>query len=195
MSPNGFWTIATASFLTVFVAELVGDKSLYAISSLASRHDGRVVLAGVATAFMGKMGIAVALGHQLARIPPPAVALASACGFLGSGALLWRRESRTAETLSTGGWHRAGAVSFASLFLTEWGDAGQLAAAALAVQVASPLAVWLGATVALCAKAALAVGVGVRARSLLPVGALRIVAAACCCLLATLSLLKLAASW
>ncbi|MDT5262077.1 MAG: Ca2+/H+ antiporter, family, partial [Acidobacteriota bacterium] len=77
---------------------------------------------------------------------------------------------------------------FASLFLTEWGDPGQISAAALTAQTHLPHAVWLGGTLALTTKGALALTLGLKLRDRINEKVLRRVAAASCCILGLLAL-------
>ena len=58
-----------AAYSTVLVAKLVGDKLLYTAASLAARFRASLVLAAMALAFSGKMGVAVMAGSALAKIP------------------------------------------------------------------------------------------------------------------------------
>jgi len=55
-------------------------------------------------------------------------------------------------------------VSFAAIFLSEWGDVGQVTAATLAARYRLPLIVWLGAVGAMITKGVLAafLGAGIR---------------------------------
>ena len=54
-----FAAVLLAAYSTVLVAELVGDKLLYTAASLAARFRAGLVLAAMALAFSGKMGVAV----------------------------------------------------------------------------------------------------------------------------------------
>ena len=58
----------------------------------------------------------------------------------------------------------AAAVSFAAIFLSEWGDVGQITAAALTAKYHRPFVVWLGAVGAMVTKGTLAafLGSGIR---------------------------------
>ena len=55
-------------------------------------------------------------------------------------------------------------VSFAAIFFSEWGDVGQVTAAAMAARYHVALLVWLGAVSAMIAKGTLAtfLGAGIR---------------------------------
>ena len=80
------------------------------------------------------------------------------------------------------------ALSFGTLFLTEWGDPGQIAAAAIAAQTQLPLAVWVGGVLALMTKGAAAMLVGTKVRTWVPERALRMIAVATCSLMGLIAL-------
>ena len=63
-----FGYIALLSFWTVFLAELVGDKSIYSIASLSIRYSAAAVFSGITLAFAGKMLVAVLLVRLLVRL-------------------------------------------------------------------------------------------------------------------------------
>ncbi len=179
------------AYLTVLAAELVGDKSLYAIASLSMHLSALSVLTGAVLAFMLKMLVAVLLGSALSRIPPAWTALLSSAGFATSALLVIRRSSPAASRqLSELSHRRAVAVSGGSLLLAEWADAGQLAAAALSAQTGAPAAVWLGGTLALLSKALVALFVGRRLGPMLPDRALRFVTSGTLSILAAVSLVR-----
>ncbi len=67
---------------------------------------------------------------------------------------------------------RVAGTSFAVVFLAEWGDITQLTAANLAARY-DPLPVFLGATLGLWAVAAIAVNVGAKSLSLIPMAWVR----------------------
>src|SRR5229473_181691 len=71
---------------------------------------------------------------------------------------------------------RAAVAGFMSVFLTEWGDIGQITAALLAARYQKPAVVWLGATAALVTKAVLAMTLGMGLRRWVPRRPLRITA-------------------
>src|SRR2546430_704448 len=140
-----------AAYVAVFVSELVGDRSLFAVSALVSRFRALPVLAGIVPAFMAKALVAVLLGDAVARLPSPIVATASAITFLVSAIIIWRErpviERGTLEPSRA--WTRAVPAAFFAVFLTEWADVGQLTTATLAARSHAWLAVWLCATLAL----------------------------------------------
>jgi putative Ca2+/H+ antiporter (TMEM165/GDT1 family) len=83
---------------------------------------------------------------------------------LGVAIALWRKSDRPPETKDTHRRSKAAAVSFAAIFLSEWGDVGQITAATLAAKYHRPLVVWVGAVGAMVIKGALAafLGAGIR---------------------------------
>ncbi|MBI3825952.1 MAG: TMEM165/GDT1 family protein [Candidatus Rokubacteria bacterium] len=183
-----FGYVLLAAYSTVLVAELIGDKLLYTVASLSARFRAALVMAGMALAFGGKMLVAVLVGSALTRIPALWTALLSAAVFFGAAGVIWFRRRPALEAEPSAGWSRAAAVSFGSLFLTEWGDPGQIAAAAIAAQSQVPLAVWVGGVLALLTKGTVAMVVGVKVRDYLPERALRTLAAATCGIMGVIAL-------
>lgn len=182
--------VVLVAYWTVLVAEIIGDKSIYTVASLGLRFPTSLVFGGMTAAFAGKMLVAVWLGHEISRIPGQKLGLLSAAAFFASALFIWLRgpeEVRQRPRASGRSW-RTLAVCFSSLFFTEWGDPGQIAAAALTLQTRSAWAPWLGGTLALLTKGSLALMLGYGLRDRLPLGALRLIAAATCCLLGILAL-------
>lgn len=159
-------SLLLATYGTVLFAEMLGDKSIYTIGSLTTRFDYRFVLAGISLAFAGKMLAAVLVGHAIAQLPPALIAGVSAATFFATALVIWFRspEQRISAQAPAPRWRRAVVVSFAAIFVTEWADVGQIAAATLAARYQEPLLVWLGATAALMTKGVLAVTLGVELR-------------------------------
>jgi putative Ca2+/H+ antiporter (TMEM165/GDT1 family) len=182
-----------AAYGTVLSAELLGDKSVYTICSLAARFRYAHVLGGVGLAYAGKMLVAVLIGQSIASLPPAFIAGTSAVTFFATALFVWFRNPapERAEGEEAQRWPRAAALSFAAIFFTEWGDVGQIAAATLAARYQAPLIVWLGATAALLTKALLALTLGVKLRARIPPRPLRYVACAMCLLMGVLSILKI----
>jgi putative Ca2+/H+ antiporter (TMEM165/GDT1 family) len=190
----GSLSIFLAAYGTVLVAELVGDKAIYTVTSLALRFRASLVLGAMATAFAGKMLAAVLLGEALREVPSQWASILSAAALFSAAAFIWFRgpESIPAEALADTARSRGIVISFASLFFTEWGDPGQISAAALTAHTNLPLATWLGGTLALMTKGGVAMVVGLKLRDRIPQRMLRTLAAASCCLLGVLALYETA---
>src|SRR5712672_1906309 len=152
--------ILFTAFGAVFVAEIVGDKLLYTTGVLAARYRTAPIMFGMAVAFMAKMGVAVLVGDAISKLPRPLVATITAISFLGVAVALWRKSDRPSESKQKHRASRAAAVSFAAIFLSEWGDVGQITAATLTAKYHLPLIVWLGAVGAMVTKGALAAFLG-----------------------------------
>jgi len=168
------WLFAT--YGAVLAAELLGDKSLYSVTALATRYRPIAVFGGLAVAFSAKSLAAVLLAQSLARVAAPYVAIASAITFFASAVVLWRSHSNASDPLpaerQTAA--RGALVAFSSIFFSEWGDVGQITTATLALRYNAPVAVWLGASLALCTKGLLGMAFGVGLRRRIPVRALRV---------------------
>jgi putative Ca2+/H+ antiporter (TMEM165/GDT1 family) len=191
MRTVGFGYAFLASYWTILVAELLGDKSIYTVASLSLRFRVGLVFLGMSAAFAGKMLVAVMLGRVLVQAPAQWTAAASALIFFVAAAFTWFRGpegGRARAPAAASSWQRAALVAFASLFLTEWGDPGQITAAALTAQSDMPLAVWFGGTLALTTKGALALTLGLKLRDRVNERVLRVVATVSCCVLGMLAL-------
>lgn len=157
-------TAFTVAFATVFLAELP-DKTMVASLVLTTRYRRPVaVWTGVAGAFVLHVVLATTVGSLLRRLPTTPVRLVVAALFLGGGVLLWRARHDDGDDEREGGAgqsFRAVALTAASVVgLAEFGDLTQLATAGIATRYSAPIAVALGAWIALAAVAALAVTAG-----------------------------------
>ena len=154
-----------ATYGAVFVAEIVGDKLLYTTGVLASRYRTVPIMFGMALAFMLKMGVAVVVGEQIGKLNRLLVASITMLSFIGVAIALWRKDIQRSEGRRDSGLTKAMMMSFAAIFFSEWGDVGQITAAAMAVaHPGTPLVVWSGAVSAMVTKGALAatLGAGIR---------------------------------
>jgi len=154
-----------ATFGIIFVAELP-DKTMMATLVLSSRYRWLPVLIGVSLAFIVQSAIAVAAGGLLGLLPHWLVLSFVALLFALGSVLLFREslssdddEEDIAKRRVRGFWSTV-FTSFAVLFVAEWGDASQLATAALSAHYGAPVLVFLGAVVALISVASLAVALG-----------------------------------
>jgi len=156
--------IFLATFGAVFIAEIVGDKLLYTTSVLAARYRTLPIMLGMAAAFMAKMGVAVLVGDAISHLPRPLVAAITAISFIGVAFALWRKSDRPQSSDKKHRASKAAMVSFAAIFFSEWGDVGQVTAAAMAAKYHIALVVWLGAVAAMVTKGSLAafLGAGIR---------------------------------
>lgn len=185
-----FGYMILVAFWTVFIAELVGDKSIYTVSSLALRFRPLIVFVSLSLAFAGKMFVAVLLGRLIVRFDSRWTDLLSALAFFLSAALIWfeEKDSPFLTPSTKVHWSRAAFISFAALFFTEWGDPGQISAAALVLKSHSMFPVWLGGTLAMMMKGIVAMTIGVKLRDRLPHRTVRALASGSCCVLGVLAL-------
>jgi putative Ca2+/H+ antiporter (TMEM165/GDT1 family) len=181
------------AYWTVLAAELIGDRSIYTIASLALRFRPLVVYGGITAAFMGKMLVAVLCGRLLAHLPLAWTSAISAATFFATAICIWlkRRVSPRPEPEPALSWRGAAGVSFVAVFFSEWADFGQLSAAALAVRSNAAAAVWLGGSLALCTKGALAITVGMNLRGRISDYFARSLSTASCFILGVMSLREL----
>lgn len=190
--PLGY--IVIVAFWTVLVAELVGDKTIYTVASLSLRFRAGLVFGASVAAFALKMLAVVLLGRLIVQLHPRWTDALSAVAFFVSALFIWVKEHQPAggESAAGTGWWRAVAVCFGALFLAEWADPGQIAAAALTVRFHAWLAVWLGGSAAMMTKCGLALVFGFKLRARVPERLLRPLASGSCCALGILALLKAA---
>ena len=185
-----FGYLLLVSYWTVLIAELVGDKSIYTVSSLTLRFRPFIVFGALVCAFASKMLAAVLLGRVIVQMNSGWTDLVSACAFFVSATLIWFDEHETPmdKPDMNVSWSRAALISFGSLFFTEWGDPGQISAAALTLKSHSLLAIWLGGTLAMTTKGVLAMVLGAKLRDRLPQRTLRSLASVSCLILGVLAL-------
>jgi len=152
-----------ATYSAVFIAEIVGDKLLYTTGVLAARYKTIPIMFGMAVAFMLKMAVAVAVGEAISKLPPLLVAGLTAVSFIGVAVAVWRKDERRAAQKEVSA-PKAAMVSFAAIFFSEWGDVGQITAAAMSAKFHVPVVVWLGAVGAMVTKGVLAASIGAGVR-------------------------------
>jgi putative Ca2+/H+ antiporter (TMEM165/GDT1 family) len=184
MSPS--LSEAAATFLAVLPAELP-DKTILATLILSSRYRPLYVFTGAAAGFLVQVVIGVAAGGALSLLPRRPVEGAAAAVFAIGAFFLWRHKEEVGEGeggegreknpdaddeggpdgMRDGFWPVFG-TSFAVVFLAEFGDLTQFMTVSLAARFHDPIAVGVGATLALWTAAALAVLVGWRLLKLIP---------------------------
>ena len=184
-----FGGVALIAFWAVLIAELVGDRSLYAAASLSLRFRWAVVFATFTIANATKAAVATLLAHAITQIQSHWTYLLSAAAFFIAAILIWLDESSEIVPPKGGrmAWSRGAFVCFCSFFLIEWGDPGQIAVAALVLKFQAPLAAWVGATLAFMLKGAVAIALGLQLRDRLPLRTLRILSSLSCCILGVLA--------
>jgi putative Ca2+/H+ antiporter (TMEM165/GDT1 family) len=163
-------------FGLILLAELP-DKSMFASLVLGTRFRASWVFAGVMSAFVVHVVIAVTAGSLISLLPRKPVDIAVTLMFLAGAALLWRtaaadhgvdgaEENATDRSLITPrgepGFPAVFLTSFGVIFVGEWGDITQLLTANLAARYSDPIAVGLGAGLGLGAAALLAITAGRR---------------------------------
>jgi putative Ca2+/H+ antiporter (TMEM165/GDT1 family) len=156
--------ILFTTYGAVFLAEIVGDKLLYTTGVLSARYRTIPVLLGITAAFMLKMAVAVAVGKAISELPPLLVAALSSASFITIAIALWFKPIETPERKRDTAASKGAIVSFAAIFFAEWGDAGQVTAAAMAARFGAPLIVWIGAVAAMVTKGVLAASLGAGVR-------------------------------
>ena len=184
--------IVATTFALIFPAELP-DKTFIATLVLATRFKHLWVWLGVISAFAVQVFIAVAAGGLLALAPERLVLAVTLILFVIGAVVMIRGglhsradELATAEAEAAEVSDRADAdtattplrifvLSFAVLFLAEWGDLSQLLTAGLAARTGEPASVFIGSWVALAAVSGLAVLAGSWLRSRVPIWRIRLV--------------------
>jgi Ca2+/H+ antiporter, TMEM165/GDT1 family len=191
-------TVAATSFLAVLPAELP-DKTVLACLILSSRYRPGFVFAGAAAAFAAQVALCVAAGGAISLLPHRIVESLAAAAFLAGAVLLWRQKGEKHDEEDAGrdgvrdGFWPVAATSFAVVFLAEFGDLTQFMTVSLAARYHDPLAVGIGATLALWVAAGAAIVVGWRLLHLIPVRWLTTVAALIMLVLAGTSIAAAAA--
>lgn len=182
-------TVFAAVYWTVLVAELIGDKSIYTVTSLALRFPRRTVLAAIAIAYAVKMACAVLVGGFLLRLPQHLIAWISAVGFLIAAATVTFEveEKEERNDVRRG---RGALACFIPLFIAEWSDPGQVVVVAASARTAMSAVVWLAGTLAMTTKGTFALLFGVTLRDRMPRRVTRVVAVVSLTLLGVFALVS-----
>ena len=154
-------TIAAITFGIIFLAELP-DKTALASLMLGTRYRGSYVFAGVAAAFAVHVALAVAAGSLLTLLPHRWLqAIVGALFLVGAGMLLFHKdeeeEHEPGREPSAPSFRKVAGTSFLVVLVAEFGDLTQIMTANLAARYHDPLAVGLGAVLALWAVGGLAI--------------------------------------
>lgn len=188
--------VAAAVFPVVFLAKLP-DKTAFASLAMSIKAKPVSVWAGAALALALHTAIAVTVGvANLAAVPHRLLYWVLAATFVVPASLiLWRmRGSRAGASPSRSGrWHldrrgRAFPAALVVIFVAEWGDLTQILTADLAAHYRAPLAIGVGAVLALWAVTALAVAGGRNLLRLVRAEMLRLATAAVLTAVAGLSI-------
>jgi putative Ca2+/H+ antiporter (TMEM165/GDT1 family) len=177
---------------TILLSELLGDKSIYTISSLAMRFRPIYVLGGFTAAFSIKMLIAVLLGHVIADLPRSVITVATTTTFFVTAIVIWfkRDNPEPAEREDENRTSKAALITFAVILFSEWGDVGQIMAATLTARYGVPFLIWFGATLALVTKGLFALALGRGLRKHVPSGVLRPLSVGLCVLMGIVSAMQ-----
>lgn len=169
--------VAATVFGITFLAELP-DKSLFASLILSTRYRPLPVWVGAVTGFTVHVAIAVTAGQLLTLLPHRVLSSIVACLFLAGSAYLLitslrsARDHGSADAARQGGaqpsFVKIAATAFGIIFLSEWGDITQVTTANLAARYADPVAVGVGAALALWAVTAIAVNIGAKSLNVIP---------------------------
>ena len=172
------------AFGAVFLAELP-DKTMFASVVLTTRYKKPLaVWTGAAAAFSIHVVLAVTLGSLLRKLPHTPLQIAVGVLFIVGGVMMWREGDESDEeaegeivTPPLTGFVPIALRAAAVLGLAEFGDLTQLATAGIASRTGEPIAVALGAWLALASVAGLAVVAGAWIERTLPMRVVRRVAA------------------
>ena len=187
-----------ATFGVVFLAELP-DKTAIASLVLGTKYRPSWVFSGVAAAFLIHAVLAVAAGSLLALIPErPLEAIVAALFLLGAFLMLRSHgkddgEEEAEEVPDLGddaSYRKVAWTAFAVIMVAEFGDLTQIVTANLAAKYNDPLAVGIGATLALWSVGGVAIIGGRGLLKVLPLHLIVRAAALIMVVLAGISLVK-----
>ncbi|MDT7742161.1 MAG: Ca2+/H+ antiporter, family [Actinomycetota bacterium] len=182
--------VAGIVFGIVALAELPDTSSVAAVV-LGSRFPPRLVLLGAVAAHTVQTVVAVAAGSVVALLPRRPLEWGLVVIFLIATVLVLREDDDDDDgpTLdgTPGTRRKVVATAFGIVLLAELGDPTQIITATLAARYADPLAVGIGAALALWVVSAIAVYGGDRLRRVLPALWLTRIAAAILVVLAVLT--------
>jgi Ca2+/H+ antiporter, TMEM165/GDT1 family len=175
--------VAAIAFGVVFLAELP-DKSMVASLVLGTRFRPLYVWVGAAAAFAVHVVIAVAAGDALSLLPHRLVeGIVAVLFFAGAALLLFGNESHEEEAgrdeggnaveIAVPTFRRVATLSFAVVFVGEWGDITQIATANLAAKYHDPIGVGVGAMLGLWTVVAIGVVAGSRLVARVPLALVR----------------------
>jgi putative Ca2+/H+ antiporter (TMEM165/GDT1 family) len=198
--------VALTVFALILPAELP-DKTMVATLVLATRYPALPVWLGVTTGFAVQSVVAVAAGGLVSLLPSTVVHGVTA-GMFAIGAVVLLREKDTdlveeereitaelADEPPQPSFRRAMLTSFGVLFAAEWGDLSQILTANFAAKYGDPVAVFIGAWLALATVAGMAVLGGRALLRVVPLLWVRRLAAALFATMATVTALEAAGAF
>jgi len=156
---------AAVTFFAIFLAELP-DKTMFATLLLASHFRRKLpVWLGVTLGYTTHVVIAVMFGSALTRLPEKPIQIVVGILFCVGGAMTWR-SGRDEDDAESGKWSaslsnaRVVWTAASVILVAEFADLTQLATAGFAARFEDPLAVGVGAALALSSVSGLAVLTG-----------------------------------
>ena len=157
---SDFLAISGSSYLLIFAAE-IGDKSQLVCMILAAKYRALPIMLGSVLAFMLLNTLAVVFGLTIANwIPEALMATIVAILFAIFGIHALRtEEDADDDNVEIDNAHSIFISTFLLITVAEFGDKTQLAVVALS-STSMPVAVWIGATVALITTSALGIWAG-----------------------------------
>jgi Ca2+/H+ antiporter, TMEM165/GDT1 family len=183
--------VALTAFVVIFFAELP-DKTALASLVLGTRYRSSLVLAGMMGAFFIHVVIAIVAGSLLHLLPHRILQLIVGILFLIGAILLLRGrdedEEEAAIERANPSPFRVVATSFGVIFVAEFGDLTQIVTANLAAKYHAPIAVGIGAVLALWTVGAIAIYGGQQLIERVPLRLVTTIAAAIMLVLSVLSI-------
>jgi putative Ca2+/H+ antiporter (TMEM165/GDT1 family) len=155
-----WFTPISTTYALIVVAEM-GDKSQLVCMTLAARHRAKPVILGAIAAFALLNTLAVLFGVAIASWMPDYIvaALVSVLfAFFGLQSLFFNDNEQGSEIQEKSG-HNLFLTTFLLITVAEFGDKTQIAIIALS-STPMPLAIWIGATLALATTSILGVIAG-----------------------------------
>lgn len=167
---------ALVVFGAIFLAELP-DKTMLATLMLSTRFRRRLpTWIGVSLGYLAHVVLAVTVGSVLSKLPNTPVQLTVGALFVVGGVVMFRSGEESHEEVEALRAHSALHIMWVSasvILVAEFADLTQLATAGFAARFGDPIAVGLGAGLALLAVSGLAVIAGDWLATRLPVRLIR----------------------
>ena len=177
-----------SAFLLIFVAEL-GDKTQLSVISLSSSYKWQHVFAGSMLAFLAVDGVSIAVGGPLlALVPLRYVQVVSGIVFVIFGIIPLLRKEKSNELRMNPPSNIPLLASFSLIALMELGDKTQIITITLAAQ-SSPILVLVGMVSAFAVLTGVAVLIGAKLVSRLPMKWLKIATSTLFIILGAVSIL------